>query len=261
MEKEKLFHLCANECTREALADDILINIKNKKKGYLVTPNLDFLRVSYKDRHFRTIINNATYSTIDGTPVVWLSKMFRYKPRTKITGSDFSVYMIDRIVDTQLRLFILGGKEGVAVKAQEKLEEKYGERLVVCGTCCPELGFEKNAEKTQEIVDILTEAKPDLVLVCLGAPKQEKFVYDNFDRLPVATYFCVGATVDFIAGTVKRAPKFFRKCGLEWFYRLMKEPRRLFKRYFLDFFFLIKIVFVRIFNKKKLERLRNETIA
>lgn len=261
MEKQELLYLLISDCTREELADEILKRSADHKKGYFVTPNLDFFRLSFKDTEFRSMLNRADFSTVDGTPVIWLSKIFRYKPRVKITGSDFSCYFIERMAAEKKRLFILGGKEGVAQHAKEVLEQKFSGELTVCGVCSPEKGFEDDPLRVQQVIETIKEAEPDVVLVCLGAPKQERFVYRNYADLPDATYFCVGATVDFLAGNIKRAPKFFRKCGMEWFYRLLKEPKRLFKRYFLDFFFLIKIFFVRLFHNKKIKKMLEESIG
>lgn len=259
MEKKKLLYLAVNDCNTDELTDEIVERIGLDEKIIFVTPNLDFLRLSYKNSKFRIVLNNSTFSTVDGTPLIWLSKLFRTKIRNKIPGSDFTIKFLQTADQQSYRIFILGGKEGVAEQAKLNLEKEFS-NLIISGYYSPPIGFEKDEQELKTIEKQLIEANPDCVLVCLGAPKQEFFVYDNWEKLPNAAYFCVGATVNFIAGDVKRAPKLFSKLGMEWLYRMCKEPRRLFKRYFLDFCFLIKIIFVRIFNKKKIEKLYMESV-
>lgn len=135
-------------------------------------------------------------------------------------------------------MFFLGAAEGVAAKAAVNLKKKYP-KLQVVGTYSPEYGFEKDNEKVQKVVSIVKQAKPDILIVALGAPKQEKFIYHNRKELNVPLSLGLGASLDFEAGNVKRAPRWMSNCGLEWLYRIIQEPKRMFKRYFVD---AVKIV-------------------
>uniref|UniRef100_UPI0025BE1187 WecB/TagA/CpsF family glycosyltransferase n=1 Tax=Clostridium sp. TaxID=1506 RepID=UPI0025BE1187 len=131
------------------------------------------------------------------------------------------------------KVFLLGAAEGVAAKAAENLKLKY-KGLNIVGTYSPSYGFEKNEYEIQQIIKMIKEVKPDILAVGLGAPKQEKFLYKYRNQLNVPVALAIGASIDFEAGNVNRAPKWMQHIGLEWFYRLCKEPKRMFKRYLVD---------------------------
>ena len=139
-------------------------------------------------------------------------------------------------------MFILGGKEGIAEIAKKNLEKEYS-NIKILGTYAPPFGFENDQKELEKINEMISLAKPDLLFVCFGCPKQEKWVYDNYKKYDAKVSICAGATVDFLAGNVKRAPKWMSNVGLEWFYRFLQEPKRLFKRYFIDDMKIIKLVF------------------
>ena len=139
-------------------------------------------------------------------------------------------------------LFIIGGKEGIAEKAKLKLEEKYP-NINVVGTYAPPFGFEKDEKELEKINRLISENKPDLLIACFGCPKQEKWIYENYQKYDAKVSICAGATVDFLAGNVNRAPKWMSEHGLEWFYRFLQEPKRMFKRYFIDDVKILKLVF------------------
>lgn len=231
-------------------------DINECAKKVIVTPNLDFLRVAYKNKDIRRLINSADYSTIDGKPILSLAKKEKkYSFKYKVSGSDLVCNMLPLIDSRGWSIVIFGGKEGVGNKAKDNIVKKYP-NIRVKAVICPKFGFEKDAKLMKEYVSIINEAKPDIVLLCVGFPKQELFYYNNKDFLCNSLYFCVGATVDFLAGTVKRAPKWMSKIGLEWLYRMFKDFKRLFPRYWKDAWFLLKIKWLLCFNKKKIERLR-----
>ena len=138
----------------------------------------------------------------------------------KVAGIDFAAALCERIKDTGHRLFLLGAKPGIAEKAARNLQERYP-GLQICGT---RDGYFKD---DREAVEKVNAAKPDVVFVCLGAPKQEFFVDRNWDSLQATLFVGLGGSLDVFAGEVKRAPKIFIKLGLEWFYRLLCQPSRL----------------------------------
>ena len=165
-----------------------------------------------------------------------------------IPGSSFfTAYYTYHKDDTDCRIFLLGAKEGIAAKAMERINGKVGRQLVV-GAHSPSFGFEKNEQECEDIIDIVNKSDANVLLVGVGAPKQEKWIMKYRDMMPgVKLFMALGATIDFEAGTLKRAPMFWQKIGMEWFYRVLKEPRRLFKRYFVDdmqfFYYFIKQLF------------------
>lgn len=257
--KKRLFHLHFSDLTENELMDYFVFDIENKKKSFVCTPNLDFLRNSYKNLETRKAFNSATYITIDGKIVYILSKLFHSKIQNRFSGSDMADPVFKIANERNYRVYLFGGKEGVADTAAEKIQNKYP-GVIICGTYCPPFGFENDESECLKIISNITEAEPHIVLLCCGSPKTERFYYKYKEQFPNALYLSIGATIDFIAGNIKRAPKWMSACGLEWLYRLSKDFKRLFKRYLLDFMFLIKLLFLGVFRKKKLLRLFEETI-
>lgn len=150
--------------------------------------------------------------------------------------------MCKRAADENYTIFIIGGKDGVAEQAKKKLEQKFpGIRIV--GTYAPPLGFENDESELDKINQMITDAHPDLLIGCLGCPKQEKWIYENYMKYDATVSVCAGATVDFLAGNIKRAPRWMSDHGLEWFYRFLQEPKRMFKRYFLDDVKILRLIF------------------
>ncbi|MDE7308911.1 MAG: WecB/TagA/CpsF family glycosyltransferase, partial [Lachnospiraceae bacterium] len=138
-------------------------------------------------------------------------------------------------------IFILGGAEGVAERAKQNLEKKYP-RIKIAGTYAPPYGFESDKAELDKINKVISAAKPDILITCFGCPKQEKFIYQNYQKYDATVSICAGATVDFLAGHIKRAPRWMSEHGLEWFYRFLQEPKRMFKRYFIDDIKILKLI-------------------
>lgn len=250
----------------DTLSEEEILNIYrqkalSKERCFTTTPNLDGMRISYKNKELRSFINNADISTIDGVPVKWIArwvgkgKQFKYK----ISGSDLALKVIEMAAENNFSILLFGGKDGVATQAKENLLKKYPNLKIF--TICPEFGHENDPELSKKYALEIKSINADINFICTGFPKAEIFFSKNIDILTKGLYFFVGATIDFIAGSVKRAPAWMSKCGLEWFYRLCHDFRRLFKRYWLDFWFLIKMFFICLFNKKKFLKMNNEMEA
>lgn len=207
--------------------------IQSKKKSYVVPINVDIIVKMESDKYLKKIIDEANLSVVDGTPLMWISKIFKKPFKEKISGSDLVPLLCKVSSEKGYKIFIIGGKDGIAEKAKSNLELQY-EGIKVVGTYSPPFGFEKNDSELLKINNIISEAKPDILITCFGCPKQEKFIYENINKYDAIVSICAGATVDFLAGNVKRAPKWISNIGMEWFYRFTKEPKRLFKRYFID---------------------------
>ncbi len=247
--KNNIVHLMFNYYDMNQTVSKIEKFIKNKSQSIIVPVNLDMLRLSYKDQIFKSIINDSDVSLIDGKPLIWLSKIYHKEFKYKISGSDLIYPVLDMCNKNSYRIFIVGGIGEVPSIAKNNILKKY-KNIGEVDFFSPPFGFEKDELETKKVIDKINRFNPDLVLLCLGAPKQEKFWNNNRNLLCNATYLCAGATVDFLANKIKRSPKWMSNHGLEWFYRLIKEPRRMFKRYWLDFWFLFKIIFLNLFNRK-----------
>ena len=256
--KDYITYLKFDDLSEEELLVEINKSIEEKRKSILCTPNLDGLRICYKDKDLRDSINNADFVTIDGKPVQWIAKWCKKKQfKYKISGSDLTPKVLKLCDEKKYKILIFGGKEGVADKAKENIIKEY-QNIEYIKTICPNFGFEKNEELSLNYIKEINEYKADVILMCTGFPKTEKYIFKNYSLFENGLYMCVGATVDFLAGNIKRAPKWMSNIGLEWLYRLFQDFRRLFKRYWLDFWFLTKIFYLCIFNKKKFLKMIDE---
>lgn len=205
------------------------------QRGMLITPNLDHLVKLQHDREFYEVYRQAEWVVCDSKILYLLSKLLKHPLPEAIPGSSFftAFYMFHKD-DPDCRIFLLGAKEGIAQKAMERINEKVGRKIVV-GAHSPSFGFEKNERECEALVDIVNKSGANVLLVGVGAPKQEKWIMKYRNQMPdVDLFMALGATIDFEAGTLKRAPRLWQKLGMEWLYRCLKEPRRLFKRYFVD---------------------------
>ena len=211
-------------------AEELIIK---KKPSYVVTPNVDHIVKLEIDKEFQDVYKNADLILTDGMPLIWISKMKGNPIKEKISGSDFFPKLCERAAEKGYSLFLLGAAEGVAAKAAKNLKEKY-EGLNIVGTYSPSYGLEKKDDEIKMIIEMINETKPDILAVGLGAPKQEKFLYKYKNELNAPISLAIGASIDFEAGNINRAPRWMQNCGLEWFYRLCKEPKRMFKRYIVD---------------------------
>lgn len=241
MEKIELLNTCVNNVTMGETLESIEHFIAGDKKRYIVAINVDVIMKIENDKYLKEIADNADMVLVDGTPLVWISKLYKRPVKEKISGSDLVPKVCELASEKGYSIFFIGGKEGVAEEAKKKLESKLlGIKIV--GTYAPPFGFEKDEQEIKKINSIISRAKPDILVACFGCPKQEKFIYENIDKYDAKVSICAGATIDFLAGNVKRAPKWISEYGFEWFYRFAQEPRRLFKRYFVDDMKIFKLV-------------------
>ncbi|MBQ9659001.1 MAG: WecB/TagA/CpsF family glycosyltransferase [Clostridia bacterium] len=209
--------------------------LKNLHKGTVITPNLDHLIKLQYDKDFYKIYQKADWVICDSKILYLCSKFLKKSFPEAIPGSSFftSFYQYHKD-DKNCKIFLLGAREGIAELAKENINKKIGREIVI-GAHSPSFGFEKQEEECKNIVKIINESNANVVLVGVGAPKQEKWIMKWKDQMPnVDIWMALGATIDFEAGTLKRAPKIWQKMGMEWLYRFTCEPKRLFKRYFID---------------------------
>lgn len=233
MGKQKLLNTYVNNLYMAEAIQEIEDYINTDKKAYVVAVNVDVIIKIEKDRQLKELTDKADMVLVDGQPLIWISKFHKCPVKAKISGSDLVPQLCLTAAAKGYSIFILGGGEGIAEKAKKNLEKKHP-GIKIVGTYAPPMGFEKNQDELNKINEMITEKSPDILIACLGCPKQEKFIYENIDKYNAKVSVCAGATVDFLAGNVKRAPRWMSNHGLEWFYRFLQEPRRMFKRYFVD---------------------------
>lgn len=212
--------------------------IRSGPPSYIATVNLDFVMQARRDPEMQRILLEADLVTADGDPLVRTSGLFGPSLRQRVTGSDLVPMLASECAREGLKIFLLGGAEGVAEKVADVLRG-HNPGLKICGTYAPPVTglIEMNHG---EILRRLRLAKPDLLLVAFGAPKQEKFINLHFRSWGIPLAIGVGGTFDFIAGVQKRAPAVFQRCGFEWLWRLASHPRRLFRRYAENLVFLVR---------------------
>lgn len=241
MEKIKLLNTYVDNLTMEEAIDKIEKLIAGKKKSYVVAVNVDVIMKIEQEAKLKHITDSADVVLVDGMPLVWISKLHKKPIVEKISGSDLVPKLCALAAQKGYSIFMIGGKDGIAEQAKRKLEEKY-RGIQIVGTYAPPLGFEKNQKELDKINGLISAKKPDLLVACFGCPKQEKWIYDNYGKYDAKVSICAGATVDFLAGNLKRCPKWMADHGLEWLYRFIHEPKRLFKRYFIDDVKILKLV-------------------
>ncbi len=200
--------------------------------GTVFTPNVDHLLVAQDDAAFRDAYASADLSLVDGTPVLWLCRLLGLPVRQKVSGSDLVRPLMRLAAGRGLRVFLLGAAPEVARRAAEVLARE-NPGLHLAGTSSPWIDMALPPESRETVRAQVARAGADLVLVALGAPKAEKFSHECRDELRPAVLVCVGAGLDFVAGAVRRSPRWMSSCGLEWLFRLAQEPGRLWRRYLL----------------------------
>lgn len=242
MSRMKFLNTEVDNLTMNEAVQKIEQLILSKKPSYVVTPNVDHIVKLETDKEFQQVYKEADLILTDGMPLIWISKLKKNPIKEKVSGSDLFPEVCKLAADKEYKVFLLGAAEGVAAKAAKNLKAKYN-GLNIVGTYSPSYGFEKKEDEIKQIIQMINEVEPDILAVGLGAPKQEKFLYNYRNQLNVPVALAIGASIDFEAGNIDRAPEWMQRSGLEWFYRLCKEPKRMFKRYLIDDMKIFKIVF------------------
>lgn len=207
-----------NVTMEEALAKAQEI-LQGSKTCYAVTPNAEIAYEALKDETLRTLLNEADLVLPDGAGVVLASKILKTPLKQKVAGVDFADALLGILAESGKSVYLLGSKPGIAELAAEKMREKHP-GLRICGM---HDGYFKDEAP---VIEAVNAAKPDVLFVCLGAPKQELFMKRHQQALSCKLMIGLGGSLDSFAGTVKRAPKWMISCNLEWLYRLYKEPKR-----------------------------------
>lgn len=233
LNRMRFMNTYVDNVTEEEAVRHIEECVKNRTIGFVVTPNVDQIVMMEKNLYFREICDNAELSVVDGHPLLWIAKWYKRPIKEKICGSDLMPHLCKIAAEKGYKVFLLGAAEGIAAKAADILVEQ-NPGLKIAGTYSPPFGFEKDEKELEKINTILKESEADLLFVGMGAPKQSVFIYENMHKYQIPMSFCVGATIDFIAGEQKRAPRWMTDHGMEWLYRLFKEPKRMFKRYIIN---------------------------
>ena len=217
---------------------------------YVVTPNVDHAVMLQEQEAFRDAYHDADLMLADGHPIVWASRLLGRPLPERVPGSELVPELLDSFNKLpnasagRLRVFLLGAAKGVAAKAAANMRTRWP-NVETVGVYSPPLGFETNQLESEEILGRIALCRPHVVIVGLGAPKQELWVHQHRAQLRANVALCVGATIDFLAGEKKRAPVWMQRSGMEWLHRMGSEPKRLFKRYAKDALIFPQLVWPR----------------
>lgn len=225
-EKINIRGVMFDNVTFDEAVERLLTNLENCQKCALYTPNSEIVQSCIDDVSLYPIINSAELIIPDGIGVVKAGRILSTPFKGgKVAGIEVGEELIKRLSGSNHSVFLLGGKPGVAEAARDKLSEKYPS---ISFAGCHDGYFKKEDEENEEIIRVINESGADVLFVCLGCPTQEKWIYNNREKLEYALLFlALGGSLDGYSGNVKRAPKIFIKLGLEWFYRLLCEPSRI----------------------------------
>jgi len=197
---------------------------------YVVTPNAHHVVLLQRDALLREIYEHAFLVVPDGVPLLWAAALLGMHLPGRVNGTDLFEALCARAASEGLRVFLLGGRAGAAAAAAAHLTARHP-ALNICGTHCPPMNFEKNATESRRVLAAIKDARPHLLFVGLGAPKQEYWMYRNCEQIGVPVSLGIGVSFEFVGGIVPRAPRWMQRAGLEWLYRLGAEPGRLWSRY------------------------------
>lgn len=229
-----------DKCTMDEATDFLVSATETEGLTSVYTPNSEIILHAYKNPDYAEVLNRGSLITADGIGVVYASKILGHALPERVSGFDLANRLLERVAHLGKTLYLFGGKPGVAERAAKKICELYpGINIVGISD-----GY-FDEEKEKKIIADINEKSPDILFVCLGFPKQERWI-DAHSDISVKVAMGIGGSLDVFAGEVKRAPRFFQKYGLEWFYRLLKQPSR-----FIRMLALPKFGFTVLFHGKK----------
>ncbi|MPQ99443.1 WecB/TagA/CpsF family glycosyltransferase [Modestobacter sp. I12A-02628] len=219
--------------TERAVGDSVVQAISEGRGGSIVTVNIDILRAATRDPAYARLVAAAELSVADGMPVVWAARLAGARVPERVTGASLVFSLCESAARTGRSVYLIGGLPGVPEAAGQALAARYP-GLRVVGAVSPPFGFDQDEQELAALESAVTAAAPDLVLVGLGFPKQERLIARLRPLLPHAWFLGCGAGIPMAAGQFRRAPQVAQRLGAEWLHRLAQEPRRLARRYLVD---------------------------
>jgi len=229
-------NICGVEIDRysfEEVVDRIVQHsLARSQPEYVVTPNAMHILLLQKDTYFQDIYHRAFLVVPDGVSLLWAAQFLQTPLNGRVNGTDLFARLCAIAAEVGLRIFLLGGRPGSAERAAQILQARHP-NLEIVGIHCPTYGFEHQPEELASINSQILSAQPHILFVGLGAPKQEKWIANNYLSLHVPISIGIGVSFELVANMVPRAPIWMQRAGLEWLFRLIAEPNRLWKRYIL----------------------------
>ena len=219
--------------TSDALVDHVFDRLDHAQGGWIITANVDHLQRYASDPDIVELYRDAEIIVADGTPLVWASRLLGTPLPERIAGSDLVWSLAKRAAATGRKLSLLGGATGAATGAAQQFTSSFP-NLTIASVSSPKVTEQPTNEEINAVLGTLRSAKPDIVYVALGSPKQERLIAALRPALPETWWIGVGVSLSFVAGQVERAPKWIQQLGLEWAHRMLQEPDRLLRRYLLN---------------------------
>jgi len=229
----KAYSISFSDVTLQEAISKMVRLAKTKKKNYIVTPNVDHVLNYQKNARFKAAYEDAALTLLDGMPLYWALKIQGKKIREKVSGSDLFLASLEACERHRLSVYFLGASEEVNKKGTEIIQKTFP-RLNIKGNHSPPFGFEKDQKVNKATILNINKTKPDVLYLFLGSPKSEIWIHENINKLDIKLALNLGASLDFVAGKYKRAPKWMQKSGIEWVWRMGSDPKRLVKRYLID---------------------------
>jgi len=223
--------------------------IQQKLKKRICVLPVNCILWAYKNPELAAIYNSAALCLADGVPLLWASRWLGFPIPGRVTGLDLLPAFAELASKREYSFFFMGAKEGVADLLADTLRAKYP-NLKIAGTYSPPFSNSFSEKENNKIIRLINTAKPDILWVSLTAPKQDIWIYQNYEKLDVSIALGVGGAFDVTAGIVRRAPLWMQHAGLEWFYRFLKEPFRLFRRYFIEAPLFIPLIIAQVIKEK-----------
>ena len=226
-------HLRVNIKTSDQLIETLMrVAFEAKETHLVVTANAQFYVLGYQNLAFRQVLETAEFVCADGVSIVLATRLLARRSVKRVAGVDLILQLCSAGAERGVRVFLLGGQPRAADQTAQLLK-KNSPTLTVVGTACPPLGFENDHTVLSDLLKAISEAKPHIIFVALGAPKQEFFIHGHLRALRIPVAIGVGGSFDILSGCIPRAPIWIQDCGLEWAFRLCREPRRLWRRYLI----------------------------
>lgn len=237
-----------NNMTEAEILDHVDYCVERRTPCQIVGVNVDQALRVIEDSYSKEIFENAEIVFTDGKPIIWMAQWLKRPIVEKVSGPDLMLKLCQRAAEKKYKIFLLGAGPRIAAQAAKKLEQDYP-GLECVGTYSPPFGFEKDETEMKKIITMLRESNADQLFVGMGSPKQDIFIYENMNEYQIPVSYSMGAALDFLGGGAKRAPKWMSDHGLEWFHRFLQNPKRLYKRYFVDDVKILK--YYRAFRKSE----------
>ncbi|MGY6276080.1 WecB/TagA/CpsF family glycosyltransferase [Methylomonas sp. MgM2] len=230
-----IFGLRLSRLSLSQAADSIVQAAKARRRGFVVTPNVNMLTLLPFETDLAQLCNRALFQLVDGWPIVWASRQLHDNGLPeRVAGSDVFPLICERAEQQGLSLAMMGAAPGVADEAATRLRATYP-KLKIVGTFCPPMEAEFSEQSNAAMVAFCNQTRPDILLIGMGIPKQERWIAANIDRLDIGVALCFGGVIDFAAGKIKRSPSWVVKIGMEWFWRLCMSPKQYWRRTLLRF--------------------------